>query len=79
MEVTAGDLIRFNRDTHCFEKGPVVPSNFTIPAGSVGIVLRETQCVGRTYDYHPLFEVLVDGKILFANRTWLAQLDRNIK
>ena len=58
----SGDLIRFNRDTYCFEQGPIVPSNFTIPAGSVGIVLREMTNVSC---HSSLFEVLVDGKILF--------------
>ena len=59
----SGDLIRFNRDYYCF--GPIVPSNFTIPAGSVGIVLCKDQCVGRTQDYRTSYEILVDGKILF--------------
>jgi hypothetical protein len=58
-------LVRFSRDTHCFEQGPIVPSNFTIPAGSVGIVLCKDQCVGRTQDYRTSYEILVDGKILF--------------
>ena len=60
-----GKLVRFDRDTPCFEQGPIVLSNFTIPAGSVGIVLCKTQCLGRTQDYKDLYEVLVDNKVLY--------------
>jgi hypothetical protein len=57
--VKSGDLIRFNSDVlrgyGCFH----------IPAGSVGIVLRETPWTSDQWCHSSLFEVLVDGKILF--------------
>ena len=60
-----GKFVRFDRDTRCFAQGSIVPFNFTIPAGSVGIVLCKTQCVGRTQDYRASYEVLVDDRVLY--------------
>lgn len=60
-----GKIVKFSRDTHCFERSPKGFFNFTLAAGSVGIVLCKTQCLGRTQDYHTSYEVLVDGKTLY--------------
>jgi len=60
-----GKLVRFSRDTHCFERSLMGFSDFTVAAGSVGIVLSKTQCLGRTQDYRTSYEILLDGKILY--------------
>ena len=60
-------LVRFSRDTHCFERSPMGSGffDFTVAAGSLGIVVCKTQCLGRTQDYRTSYEILVDGKIVY--------------